>query len=322
VTRATIVPPSVLPRIVSTLQGKLLGIVGFTMLGLWTALARAGGANGVHDSAADTATLANVVVQATKLNKQALKHAVHEFAASHERLNPRSAQISHWVIPICPLTRGLDRRYDEYVNRRILSIAHEVGAPSSTAKSCKANVWILFTRDPQAQVNLFARKWPTMLGWVSGSLKRLATVRFPIQAWYVTGTASPLGGIAGLDAANGPSFIVNNEGFDGSRLRDVVSEIGFVLVVVNAEKVARYSLTTISDYVAMVVLTRTALNGCSVLPSIIDLLSPDCGPRERPILLTDADKAFLKAMYGTRFGVRVNVERGQINENFVRILSR
>jgi hypothetical protein len=291
-------------------------------------------ADGKNQSRAKTSTLQEVVVAAGKpLSKRALRHAANTFTKSHAMLNPRSAQISHWVIPVCPVTRGLDPRYGEYVSHRILTIAHEVGAPSGTAKNCRANIWILFTRDPQPQVDRFASQWPALLGYTSGSLKELATVRFPIQAWYATGTAGVNDRNAQLDSTHSvvwqgnnkpPLFDVNVtiEGPYGSRLKDVESQIGFVLVVVNAEKVSDYSLDTVSDYLAMIVLTRTALNGCNALPSIIDLLSPDCGSREKPQALTVADKVFLRGLYGTHFGVKVNLEQGQINQQLVHALGR
>lgn len=314
-------PQSVLPRTFSVPKWNPLRTAVCVILILCTAPDWAAGANGRQDSAPDSSTLTEVIVQATKpLNKRTLTRAARKFAQSHESLNPRSAQISHWVTPVCPVTRGLEPRYDEYVSHRILTVAHEVGAPSSTAKHCRANVWIVFTRDPQAQLDRVARKWPTLLGYTTGSLKKLATVRFPIQAWYVTGTAGALDQTAQLDSAF--DVIVNNEGRYPSRFKDVVSRIGFVLVVVNPAKVADYSLDTISDYLAMVVLTRTSLNGCNVFPSIIDLLSPDCGSRERPKLLTEADKAFLKAMYSAEFGMRVNIEQGEISEDLLHALSR
>ena len=67
----------------------------------------------------------------------------------------------------------------------------------------------------------------------------------------------------------------------------------------------------------MLVLTRTAQDGCNTLPSIIDLFSPDCGSRENPKALTDTDKAFLRGLYGTLFGMKINLEQGQINQQLV-----
>lgn len=303
------------------IRRQLLRTTVCTLLTLCTALGQAARAHGKTPSEADASTLSEVVVEATMpRDNRTLKQAAKKFVESRATLNPRSAQISHWVIPVCPTTRGLYSRDDQYVSNRILLVAHEVGAPASTARNCRANAWILFTRDPQPQLDLVARKRPTLLGYTNGSLKQLATVRYPIQAWYVTGTAGVNDAVGALDSPF--NLIWNNEGRYPSRLTDVVSQIGSVLVVVNAAKVADYSLETIADYVAMVVLTKTALNGCNIFPSIIDLLSPDCGSRKRPESLTDADKAFLKALYGAQFGMRVNFEQGEISHDLLHTTGR
>lgn len=310
---------------IRTLLGRTLctTLILCALLILSAVLHRGAQASGKGGSAEDSSTLSEVIVNAKPLDKRALTHAAKKFAESHETLNPRSGQISHWVAPVCPVTRGLRAPYDEYLSRRILTIAHEVGAPSGTGRNCRANAWILFTRDPQAQLDHIARIAPSMLGYTSGSLKQLATVRFPIQAWYVTGTAAAEDPTPRLDSVNSKFLpFINDEGRYPSRLEDVVSQIGFVLVVVDTAKIGRYSLDTISDYLAMVILTTTALNGCNLLPSIIDLLSPDCGSRERPAALTDADRAFLKALYGARFGMKVGFEQDQISHDMLHALGR
>ncbi len=292
---------------------------------LFALLAQPTRADGKNPSNADTSTLQEVVVTATKpLDKRTLQHAAHTFTKSHAMLNPGSGQISHWEDPVCPVTRGLQPAADQYVSHRIEAIAQEVGAPRSGARHCRVDVEIVFTRDPQAEVDRIAKIAPMMLGYTNGSIKELATVRLPIQAWYVTATASGEGSRNVLVDSNiNPvnfrmRVLFNTPG----RLKDVVSHIGYELVAVNETQVSKYSLDTISDYLAMLILTRTAQDGCNTRPSIIDLLSPDCGSREKPQALTDADKAFLRGLYGTRFGMKINVEQRQINQQLVHALGR
>ena len=60
--------------------------------------------------------------------------------------------------------------------------------------------------------------------------------------------------------------------------KGLTSEFLHVLVIVDTRKVAGDSLRSIADYIAMLALTRMgSLDGCSELPSIIDLLSSGCG---------------------------------------------
>jgi hypothetical protein len=268
---------------------------------------------------AESSALEEVVVKATKLlDKPTLQHIARTFTRSHATPNPRTGQISHWEITLCPVTRGLPPQYAEYVTHRIVAVAKEAGAPSSAASNCNVNVQILFTREPQKELDRIAKIAPAMLGYPHGSLKELAMVRFPVQAWYVTGTA----------AVPGTHFVQLDSQFSGavfgppSHLEDVVSQIGYELVAVDESKISDYSLDAIADYIAMLVLTRTAQNGCNVFPSIIDLFSPDCASSERPQALTDADKTFLKALYGARFGMTLNIEQNQITQQLVHAFGR
>jgi hypothetical protein len=278
-------------------------------------------ADGDHPPKTGPSALSEVVVKARRaLDKRALKHAAAMFTQSHATLNPRTGQISRWDAPVCPVTRGLQPRYDHYVSQTIVAIAQAVGAPSGTARHCSINIQILFTKDPQRQVDRIAKIAPAMLGYTNGSFKKLATVRFPIQAWYVTGWAKPGDVTAYGDSHFQP--IVNNMGRYPSRFEDIESRIEYELVVVDETKVGEYSLEAVSDYIAMLVLTSTAQDGCNALPSIIDLLSADCGHRARPRALTQADKAFLRALYSASFGVKVNLEKGEISHQLAHGLGR
>lgn len=281
-------------------------------------LAQPARTDGKDQGSAESSPLQEVMVKARKLlDEPTLRHVAKIFTQSHATPNPRTGQISHWEIAVCPVTRGLPPQYDDYVTHRIVAIAKEAGVPSSAASKCGVNVQILFTRDPQKEVDHIAKIAPAMLGYAHGSLKELARVRFPIQAWYVTGT-----GLAGDHYAQLDSQFSGPVRGAASRLEDVVSQIGYVLVAVDQSKVSEHSLETISDYVAMLVLTRTAQNGCNVLPSIIDLFSPDCGSGERPQALTDADKAFLKALYSARFGMKINLEQHEISQELIHAFGR
>jgi hypothetical protein len=104
----------------------------------------------------------------------------------------------------------------------------------------------------------------------------------------------------------------------GHFTRGLTSEILQVLVIVDTRKVAGDSLRPISDYIAMLTLTRVgSLDACGELPSIIDLLSSGCGQREKPRALTDADTAYLKALYSSDLEMNLNIEQGDMRDRMV-----
>jgi hypothetical protein len=107
----------------------------------------------------------------------------------------------------------------------------------------------------------------------------------------------------------------------GSRLgAGLVSEFMNVLVVVDSTQVTQYSLNTIADYVGMLALTRTSLGGCNELPSIIDLLSPDCGSSGRAESITVADSAYLKALYSASLEQKLNISQGEIHDRMLQLI--
>jgi hypothetical protein len=73
---------------------------------------------------------------------------------------------------------------------------------------------------------------------------------------------------------------------------------GVVLLIVDTTKVGGYAIGTIAGYLAMVTLSvAQSPDHCEALPSILDLMSPSCGMREKPTAMTAGDLAFLKALY-------------------------
>jgi hypothetical protein len=107
----------------------------------------------------------------------------------------------------------------------------------------------------------------------------------------------------------------------GSLLGDAErSEFVYVTVIADAHALVEYRLQAVADYIAMLVLTRTALDGCSELPSIIDLLSPDCGARARPQGITEADTAYLTALYSSNLELKVNLEKGEMRSRMLKSL--
>ncbi len=106
-----------------------------------------------------------------------------------------------------------------------------------------------------------------------------------------------------------------------TRLRTGMSSlIQFALVVIDIKKVDGYTIGSISDYVAMVTLSQTRFgDGCGELPSILDLLAPDCGaPKSDSI--TAGDLAYLRALYMVRLDQAIGPQRVSIEDAMMRLL--
>ena len=125
----------------------------------------------------------------------------------------------------------------------------------------------------------------------------------------VTGSTSN-GGAVTLDTNLSPIVGASGSSNGGSLHSEMVN----VIILVDADKVGPYSLHTLANYISMLALTRASLDDCSELPSIMDLLSKGCTSGRAPSsVLTDADTAFLKALY------TVNTEKkGKIHDHMLK----
>jgi hypothetical protein len=268
-------------------------------------------------------SLEEVTVTAHKqIDLDTLDHVIiPQFVASHGTPSERIGQIGRWADNICPEIHGLQPLYDEFVSRRVIAVARSVGAPTPPAGRCTTNVDIVFTTRPQEVLDDIARTSPVLLGY-SQRPAALRTMRHPIEARYLTGTRSF---VSLSTSVNGNTPTIHSGlqidnvwdpivGQAGSRLGDHVrSEFARVTVIADSNALLHHSLQSIADYIAMLVLTRSALEGCNALPSILDLLSSDCGGRTPPTSMTDADSAYLKALYTSNLEVKLNLEHGELH---------
>ncbi len=93
-----------------------------------------------------------------------------------------------------------------------------------------------------------------------------------------------------------------------------------ILVVVDNGRVQGRSLGLVSDYVTMLALSQPrSLDGCNILPSVIDLFSA-CPDRDAPDGLTPADAAYLTALYAADLEANKAGEQTEIANRMAKIL--
>jgi hypothetical protein len=293
--------------------------------------------------------LDEVTITARKYERRALENVIiPKFVQSHGSPSPGINQLGRWRDGVCPRVSGLQPAYNQFVVRRLAAVAQSVGAPAKpVGQPCRVNIEIVFTPQPQALLDRIAKVFPTLLG--SSRTHGDTTFTRPVQSWYLTGTRALNGynpPVVGLDASPPPtadnhadasvslplSYGVQVDppygngttatGLAGSRLgKGLASEFLHVFAIVDSRQVEQSSLMAVSDYLALVSLTRmSSLDTCSELPSIIDLLSSGCGTRARPTGITAADTAFLKSLYSSDLAHNINIERGDLHDRMVTTL--
>jgi hypothetical protein len=143
-----------------------------------------------------------------------------------------------------------------------------------------------------------------------------------IQGWYMTtaGGARVLNTDAALLRLNllpvWPQIAPRTAGDD-------MSGIGVVILFVDTTKVAGEPIGPIADYLSMLALSVVQTpDNCDPLPSILDMMSPSCGAREKPTAVTAGDLAFLKALYYRNTGLGRSLTRYEIQDNMLRQFNR
>jgi hypothetical protein len=267
--------------------------------------------------------VAPVIVQATRpeeLKKQTYSF-VQTFAATSDILD----QVARWTQPVCLTVQGLPADAAAEVKARVEEVATALRVGVRKA-GCTPNIQIAFTNEPKAVIDKVAKEDELLLGYRHRSDRdKLTTITHPVQAWYVTGTGGVGGDTAGMTfmteqctgtcvqppkgtygrQPNGFQYDDedNDRGRTGcadSRFSSCLSsEFQHVLVIVDTNRMQDYPAGLIADYVVMLTMAQPkSLDGCNVLPSVIDLFSKACANFGMDGL-TRADVAYLTALYRT-----------------------
>ncbi len=261
---------------------------------------------------------------------------VSQFVSLHAATNRKTGQYMRDDIgPVCPITLGLPQAFDAFVTARVVQVAASVGAKTDPTGTCSPNIEILFTDQPQAVVKSLAERTKgAILGMhFAHETPRLLEVTHPIQGWYVTGTRmledtiQPVATIdmdgttksandkkPRIDSAyhNVPDRVSTGTTIPGRRVSSLLN----VLIVADIRKVGGGEIGPVSDYITMLALSEPrSLDQCNELPSILDLMSSDCGSRAKPDKLTDSDIAYLEGLYAADLGATTNSMQKESIEN-------
>jgi hypothetical protein len=218
----------------------------------------------------------------------------------------QSDQLPRFRDAICVKVVGLPPEFGAFVSKRIVELAGEVHAPVAKTADCLPNVHVIFTTQPQAQLDDIAKRRDILIGFhFTAQTKPLTTVNRPIQAWYVTRTRDTTGN-SWLEVANPcPSNLIipsgpcgdRPMGRPGSRLgNDMSAEVVHSLILADANKVAGEKIDAVADYIAVLALAKWQnLDRCNAIPTILNLMAEGC--TDPPEAATRADLALLTGLY-------------------------
>jgi hypothetical protein len=239
-------------------------------------------------------------------------------------------RIPRWTEGLCVKTQGLTPELNAAMDRRIRQVAAMVGAPVADVP-CDLNVAVLFEADPPAALKEMAQANPLLFA----NSDNVATMRRPVQAWYVSMTedlrgnvrpdvpnapelcetvdtnimevgGGPLQGVQVISQARMRQALTDMARYCGARYtnlnrtKDGVKGLGFsvVTVVASAELLKDYPVATLADHIALLALSRVSDSDvCQPVQTVANLFKESCSPGARSTAITASDLAFLVALY-------------------------
>ena len=280
-------------------------------------------------------TVERVIVTAPRWMGEKPDTVIHNFVNSYAMAaTPTVGEISRWKLGVCARTYGLSKpEYDQFVTDRIENIAVESGAGIKAAP-CHYNVEIVFTDQPQQFLDRVHAEGVQLLGPRPSHADTVSKMRYPIQAWYATGTRDIYGNLllddeddsdAGFVSA-GTSLDVfattptmHVEGFHWRT--GLNSELAHIYVIADTGRTQGMELGAVADYIAMLALSQTqSFDACKPIPSITNLISPACDADLKPRSLTDADLAYLNAVYRMDPGANLAQQQNFISASIAKSL--
>jgi hypothetical protein len=255
-----------------------------------------------------------VVTAQPEASPREFARAVESFVEDLGQPGPIN-RISRWGEAVCPRVAGLSQPFNDFVTARIKQIAADAGVPAAAECGDRANVLAIFTTKPQDVAADLGRNHKALLGFhYVGQTGSLAAFRPPMKAWYVTVSIIP-GKYAAIDKAYAPA----PPGTAGSRIHPPVqSRFAFVLILIDSNLLKDQAIGPVADKVAMLALSNPgAHDGCSPLPSVLDLLEPDCVSDDPADGLTDFDRSYLKALYAFDRDELKSLMRGEIADRII-----
>lgn len=234
-------------------------------------------------------------------------------------------QYARWKKPVCFNVYGLSASAKYVIERRMKDIALQVGAPVDRNDPCVPNVTIAVTPDPAAtlaSVHAARRALLPNYGFIAAALKQSQ----PVQAWYGVSVR----GTSGREELLFDGF---NDGIPDERRFGAMSgelsrintglstALQTVLIVADTKALMGKSLGTLADHFAMLALAQMRdTEQCKDVPTIANLMNPNCTADFRPDAITGNDLALLTAMYQTPDQEMQKMQRARIIGNMRRTL--
>jgi hypothetical protein len=240
--------------------------------------------------------------------------------------------LARWQHGICPVVIGPPQAQIDQILARLSAISTAAGVPVQP-KPCNANFYVVATTYPEKLLKTWSKRDRLLFGNAMPKLvdEFLDTPR-AVRVWYNTIPADkpvddgvnpePFGGLmtpispgAGVNAGTIADAAANTRSLEFNEVQRFTS----VIVVVDTQRTAGIKLASLSDYIAMVGLSKINLDAnFTGAPSILQLFVAASGNSNEatPTSITSWDQDYLHGLYATRQSSRL--QRAAIADMMVR----
>jgi len=226
------------------------------------------------------------------------------FEVVHASPGANDQPMMRWTVPICPMVSGFPHALGQALFDHFTDVIDSLGRPRGH-EGCKPNFFIIATFHPEARLRDWWHAHPAAFSYrVDGTEKFLSTAD-PVRVWYCDRGVN-MDGTGALDSsmvldrvfAGLPTYVSHGNGRSIRSEFQVVPALKSVLVIIDSDKIDGFEIKQLSEYIAMVGLSKVNMDASyGDTPTILSLFSSPVS--ERPQTLSDWDRSFLRALYQT-----------------------
>ncbi|HEU4498573.1 MAG TPA: hypothetical protein VFR60_04475 [Sphingomicrobium sp.] len=249
------------------------------------------------------------------------RERVRQFIRSLDDV-PSFGQIGKFHTPVCPAVMGFPDAQNLMVAERMKRVAQAAGIRVGDSE-CAPNVFLIASVDKGATIDALYRSYPAYFrDMAAKDVRKLIGSKEASVAWQIKGLLSADGTVLKKSAMGGPYI---NEGTNsGSRIRaGTMPEFVASMVMVERSTLTGLSVTQVGDFAAMRAFAdtdphRAAASGAPTILTILD----KAGDQMVPLTLTHWDLGYLKSLYATSNAYYASYQRGDMEHELVKELSK
>lgn len=220
-------------------------------------------------------------------------------------IGPDEYALDRWHARICPFVSGLSQHQGEFILDRVSAIARSAAAPLA-AEGCQPNLFILAYPQPKELLQAMEKRnyRATFGGAAPSAVDAFIATPRPVRVWYAHPLVTPSLGLpaSGLSLNADGGFVHNTPGEIAPEPPSVGASEGGpfwrVYVIVDSTRLQGVTLGQLADYVGMVGLAKFKVTAdLDDVPTILKLFFGS--PGGAPARMSEWDRAYLKALYGT-----------------------